>query len=383
MSDEVRAAVFGNVGTMLSFRVGSYDAEVLEKEFAPAFISEDIVNLGFAQIYLKLMIKGVGSAPFSATTLPRPKMASRTFTNEVIAASRAQFARPRAEVEEEIKKWHEPIAAAPRDPNAPPIPETRKYPPGARPARPVGASAPYLGASASFSPREIPAATQIPDPSLGAVLQKITETPRVPEVPPPAAPQYTPPQASAPTPLPRLNIPVPTPSVPKLEVSAPLVKDVVHRPFAQVFSTLDQEAKPSSPPRSAPVTGAKHREDEVHVHGERLSSPPRPVTQTPAGTRATPLSMLKANPKKDKGPSAENLSSLRAVLEASLASKATKTEKTEEGSALNKKHESLPKSVTPPPVAPKKQAPLLEESEHTPSPKEVPEDVLRGLLSDE
>jgi type IV secretory pathway TraG/TraD family ATPase VirD4 len=101
MSDEVRAAVFGNVGTMLSFRVGSYDAEVLEKEFAPAFISEDIVNLGFAQIYLKLMIKGVGSAPFSATTLPRPKMASRTFTNEVIEASRAQFARPRAEVEEE------------------------------------------------------------------------------------------------------------------------------------------------------------------------------------------------------------------------------------------------------------------------------------------
>jgi hypothetical protein len=93
--------------------------------------------------------------------------------------------------------------------------------------------------------------------------------------------------------------------------------------------------------------------------------------------------MLKANPKKDKGPSAENLSSLRAVLEASLASKATKTEKTEEGSVLNKKHGSLPKSATTPPVEPKKQAPLLEESEHTLSPKEVPEDILRGLLSDE
>jgi len=79
MSDEVRAAVFGNVGSMIAFRVGSYDAEVLEKEFAPAFIAEDIVNLGFAQIYLKLMINGVGSQPFSATTLPQPKAPSPSF----------------------------------------------------------------------------------------------------------------------------------------------------------------------------------------------------------------------------------------------------------------------------------------------------------------
>ncbi len=70
MSDEVRAAVFGNVGTMIVFRVGAFDAEVLEKEFAPMFTAEDIVNLGIYQIYLKLMIDGVSSQPFSATTLP-------------------------------------------------------------------------------------------------------------------------------------------------------------------------------------------------------------------------------------------------------------------------------------------------------------------------
>src|SRR6185436_394771 len=70
MSDEVRAAVFGNVGTMVTFRVGAYDAEVLEKEFAPQFTIEDLVNLGRFQVYMKLMIDGVSSAPFSAGTLP-------------------------------------------------------------------------------------------------------------------------------------------------------------------------------------------------------------------------------------------------------------------------------------------------------------------------
>ena len=70
MSEEVRAAVFGNVGTMITFRVGAYDADVLEKEFAPQFTAEDLVNLGMFQMYLKLMIDGVGSVPFSASSLP-------------------------------------------------------------------------------------------------------------------------------------------------------------------------------------------------------------------------------------------------------------------------------------------------------------------------
>jgi hypothetical protein len=66
MPEEVQAAVFGNVGTLITFRVGATDAEVFEKEFAPKFLAEDLVNLGFAQIYLRLMIDGIGSQPFSA-----------------------------------------------------------------------------------------------------------------------------------------------------------------------------------------------------------------------------------------------------------------------------------------------------------------------------
>ena len=66
MDEEVSDAVFGNVGTMIAFRVGSADAELFEKEFFPEFFVKDICGLGFKNIYLKLMIDGVASRPFSA-----------------------------------------------------------------------------------------------------------------------------------------------------------------------------------------------------------------------------------------------------------------------------------------------------------------------------
>lgn len=106
MSDEVRAAVFGNVGSLIAFRVGSYDSEVLEKEFAPVFESQDIVNLGMFQIYLRLMIDGIGSHPFSARTLPPLKKPDISFVEEIVGSSRRRNCKTRQEVEEAIKKIH-------------------------------------------------------------------------------------------------------------------------------------------------------------------------------------------------------------------------------------------------------------------------------------
>jgi energy-coupling factor transporter ATP-binding protein EcfA2 len=108
MSEEVQAAVFGNVGTMITFRVGAYDAEVLEKEFAPTFNIEDLVNLGFVQIYLKLMIDGVSSPPFSATTLPPIKKPGESYKERIIEYSRKNYSKPRLKIEENIKNWHGP-----------------------------------------------------------------------------------------------------------------------------------------------------------------------------------------------------------------------------------------------------------------------------------
>lgn len=120
MSDEVRAAVFGNVGTMITFRVGAIDAEVLEKEFAPTFTAEDLVNLGFIQIYLKLMIDGVSSQPFSATSLATIAPTHPSFKEKAITFSREFYGKPRALVEEKIKQWHEPVTTQTPKPKAPP-----------------------------------------------------------------------------------------------------------------------------------------------------------------------------------------------------------------------------------------------------------------------
>ncbi len=106
MEEEVADAVFGNVGTMIAFRVGAPDAELLEKEFSPEFMIQDLVNLGFAQIYLKLMIEGIASRPFSAITLaPFPKP-GRSHRQEIIKFSQERYGSKAEEVKEKIARFH-------------------------------------------------------------------------------------------------------------------------------------------------------------------------------------------------------------------------------------------------------------------------------------
>ena len=115
MEEEVKNAVFGNVGTTISFRVGPFDAETLEPIFMPQFQAVDICNLDFAQIYLTLMIDGVGSQPFSASTLPPLEKPAMSCRDIVVHASRTNYAKPRLEVEAAINAWHEPLSSAKND----------------------------------------------------------------------------------------------------------------------------------------------------------------------------------------------------------------------------------------------------------------------------
>jgi len=101
LQEPIRAAIFGNVGTMISFRVGATDAEYLEKEFHPVFNKTDFVNLPRYSMYLKLMIDGATSQPFSGDTLPL-KESDNSFKNEVIAQSRDTFTQVRNEIEKDI-----------------------------------------------------------------------------------------------------------------------------------------------------------------------------------------------------------------------------------------------------------------------------------------
>lgn len=140
MEESVRDAVFGNVGTSVSFRVGPLDAELLEKVYAPQFTANDIINLGMAQIYLSLMINDMGSAPFSARTLPPLPHPELNYRNDVIEWTRQYYAHPREEVEQNIRDWYAKDASPVEEK---PQKKIRFADENPAPQKPVGASAPY------------------------------------------------------------------------------------------------------------------------------------------------------------------------------------------------------------------------------------------------
>lgn len=106
VSTKVRDAVFGNVGTMMTFRVGAADAEELEKEFTPECLMNDLIGLPNHHIYIKLMVDGVTSRPFSATTLPPLKFETDpTVKEKIIRVSRERYGMPKADVERRIAQW--------------------------------------------------------------------------------------------------------------------------------------------------------------------------------------------------------------------------------------------------------------------------------------
>jgi len=107
LDEKVRSSVIGNVGTLIAFRAGSEDSEILAREFHPVFTQDDLISLPQFQIYLKLLINGTGSEAFSATTLPPPNRKSY-HKEEIIKASRDRYCTPREDVEREIRKLYPP-----------------------------------------------------------------------------------------------------------------------------------------------------------------------------------------------------------------------------------------------------------------------------------
>lgn len=106
MEEPVRDAVFGNVGTMVGFRIGAYDAELLEREYAPYFTETDLVNLDKYHAYIKLMIDGIASKPFSMTTIPFGAVAaSQGERDKLVRVSRERYGRSRSTVEDKISLW--------------------------------------------------------------------------------------------------------------------------------------------------------------------------------------------------------------------------------------------------------------------------------------
>ncbi|MFA5821048.1 MAG: type IV secretory system conjugative DNA transfer family protein [Candidatus Gracilibacteria bacterium] len=106
LSNLVQKTVFGNVGSIISFRVGAEDAAILAAEYNPIFKERDIINLGVREFYCKMSIDGEIREAFSGRTLDVPKM-KENFVSDIITYSRANYCEKREDVEKMLAKWDE------------------------------------------------------------------------------------------------------------------------------------------------------------------------------------------------------------------------------------------------------------------------------------
>ncbi|MCU0660547.1 MAG: type IV secretion system DNA-binding domain-containing protein [Candidatus Pacebacteria bacterium] len=331
MEEEVRDAVFGNVGTTIAFRVGPFDAEVLEKIFAPTFSREDLVNISKYQIYLTLMVDGIGSRPFSAATLDAIPLREDSNKERVIRSSQELFGRPRKIVEEEINAWFAPIT------------------PPQRP-RPQGEGEGNTGRPRSFIEERAPRSADR------------FEKPR---------PEYNRDGPSRPRPAGDGEVHTRQPRPHSFTEDRPQrlqhQKAEEKKPFASLKDMLAmlesgevKEVKevPSIPPQTHPPrspvpTRSENSRPMRHPQHER-SATRAPVQSTP---RTIPLSSLKQPPVQS-----QNLSALRDV----LASVTKATEAPVSTPAPLPKQQEVPRSATVPSIQQQR--------------KEVSEDVLRKIL---
>ena len=108
MPDEVRDAVFGNVGSVLSFQVGFDDAEYITQQFAEEILPNDLVSLSKYTAYMRLLIEGMPSKTFSLSTLPPPKFEIDEDRIDVVRkVSRERYSEKVEVIHDKIKRWSE------------------------------------------------------------------------------------------------------------------------------------------------------------------------------------------------------------------------------------------------------------------------------------
>ena len=165
MTDSVRDAVFGNVGTTISFRVSAEDAPILVKQFEPTFDASDLLQLNNRHFVISMIINGEKVPAFSATTLSIPSSPQDNFS-AIVEYSRVRYGRPREEVEKEIKET---------------IEQAEKY------KEELSNSGRAAGSAPVFAPVSTSVSTSVPSPvvspvdKIEATEQKPNKRPRTPQ----------------------------------------------------------------------------------------------------------------------------------------------------------------------------------------------------------
>ncbi len=342
MVEEVRDAILGNVGSLICYRVGPGDAELFEKEFAPKFTAEDLVNLGQYQMYLKLMVDSVGSSPFSARgmlPIPRPAVSYR---EQIIAHSRQAFAHTRAEVEEGIAAWHAPAAASyvPREGHV-----RGEY---SKERKPMG--------NDISSDRTLPGSF-VRKPQSDGYDKARSEGPRMPYRNQQQTPHREEQRADS------------TPQFKREE--RPMMPS--RREFSQTAPVMQPRAKEQAPaPARKPFSDLKdllHKleageKEEIKVVPQAKEIPEKPKTAS--------LNSLRKPIESKKAPSAQNMSALKDVLSQAMKERESSLEipkKQEDMKKPEAEEEKKNISASPVPELPKEK-----------KAKEIPEDVLRKIL---
>ncbi|HET9721695.1 MAG TPA: ATP-binding protein [Candidatus Saccharimonadales bacterium] len=239
LKEEIRDAVFGNVGSVVTFRVGTTDAEFLAKQFAPVFDIDDLQFLPNYNTAIRMMIGGVPMQPFSMATLPPLGNPNAQLADALKQLSAAKYGRPKAQVEQEIFKRLEtkalPRPASPFDSLGAGRPGFGSSLPAGQPGLPPGGFPPPRGgmAGAPFAAPGKPA----PRPALSGssfldewLAKRKSSTPS-PTIVSPSTRPANPPSAAKPWSAPAAQ-PAQTKDAPKIE--------------PQLEATVDKQSDPHS-----------------------------------------------------------------------------------------------------------------------------------------
>lgn len=112
LREDIRNAVFGNVGSMVAFRIGAEDAEFLQKQFDPVFSTQDLINIDNFKAHVKLLIQNQTSRPFNIMTI-QEKEGRPAVATALAKLSGRMYGRPRAQIESEIRTNYQTSAATP------------------------------------------------------------------------------------------------------------------------------------------------------------------------------------------------------------------------------------------------------------------------------
>lgn len=321
LTDEIREAVFGNVGTIVAFRVGDHDVDSLAKYFAPTFDGSDLLRVPNHNTVVRTLIGGVPTNPFSMSTIPPLGSPNYKLADALKQLSAAKFGRPKGVVEKEI--FARLATAEPPKPAAPVAPPQNRFaaPPAGAPSAgnpfgQFGAPAPGGAFGRPGTPGPFSAPPQPPAPApmpgrKGAFLdewltKKRQPAPMPPQnaftpAPPPAvshhnAPYAAPPYARPPQPPAAPQPPLHTPR----NISSDALQDAEVSSIADTLKQNLQHPAKSSP---MPEHAMRRKPDSTKQQSPAAAPAPNaPTIITPAQVPPAAQAEQTKNVRQHKGP---------------------------------------------------------------------------------